>query len=59
MSTQNVLNEEQLLECQICLMEVPVSESDNDEASDYVMHYCGLECYARWVTQENIELVAR
>ena len=31
--------------CEICLREIPVSEAKSDEASDYVVCFCGLDCY--------------
>jgi hypothetical protein len=34
--------------CEICLKEVPTSEAKSEEASDYVFHFCGLECYEKW-----------
>lgn len=34
--------------CEICLKEVPVTEAVVPEASDYVVHFCGLECYEKW-----------
>ena len=34
--------------CGACEREVPVSEAVVREASDYMAHFCGLECYARW-----------
>lgn len=34
--------------CTICLKEVPASEAKSDEASDYVRHFCGLNCYDKW-----------
>ena len=36
------------VECEICLKEIPLSEAKNAEAVDYVHHFCGLECYAKW-----------
>ncbi len=36
------------LECRVCLEEIPASEKDSAEATDYVAHYCGLACYAQW-----------
>jgi hypothetical protein len=33
--------------------EVPVSEAVVPEAVDYVVHLCGLECYARWRNQST------
>lgn len=39
--------------CDICLKEVPVSEAEVPEASDYVAHFCGLECYTVWKEQKE------
>lgn len=38
----------QVIECQVCLCEIPKSAATSDEASDYVRHFCGLECYDEW-----------
>lgn len=37
-----------LVKCEICLKEVPKSEAKISEAQDYVMHFCGLDCYDKW-----------
>lgn len=34
--------------CEICLKEVPITEATVPEATDYVVHFCGLECYEKW-----------
>jgi Domain of unknown function (DUF3330) len=34
--------------CAVCEHEVPLSEAPVREASDYMAHYCGLDCYDRW-----------
>lgn len=52
-TTQQVQNE--LVSCEICLKEVPVSEAKNEEGADYVMHYFGLECYSQWKQQTDEE----
>jgi hypothetical protein len=39
--------------CEICLKEIPVSEAKSEEASGYVAHFCGLECYAIWKAQQQ------
>ena len=39
--------------CEICLKEVPISEAKSDEASDYMLYFCGLECYAKWQSQKS------
>jgi hypothetical protein len=45
----------EIVECEVCFKEIPVSEAKMDEAADYVHHFCGLECYARWREQEPKE----
>lgn len=40
--------EDALIACEICRKEVPLSEAKVPEATDYVAHFCGLECYAVW-----------
>jgi len=44
---------DEIVACEVCLKEVPISEAKSDEASDYVFHFCGLECYAKWKEQNN------
>lgn len=34
--------------CDICKKEIPQSEALTDEASDYVAHFCGLDCLEHW-----------
>ena len=40
--------ETEMVACEICLKEVPHSETEMEEVGDYVMHFCGLECYEKW-----------
>jgi hypothetical protein len=37
-----------LVACEVCLKQVPVSEATVPEATDYFVHFCGLECYEKW-----------
>jgi len=37
-----------IVACESCLAEIPASEAKSDEATDYVMHFCGLECHQKW-----------
>ena len=39
--------------CEICMKEIPISEAKSDEASGYVLNFCGLECYAKWQSQQS------
>lgn len=36
------------VECEVCLKEIPYSEVGIVEADDYVMYFCGLDCYRQW-----------
>lgn len=36
------------LACSVCRREIPPSAAIWRESSDYVAHFCGLECYDRW-----------
>ena len=40
----------EIIMCEICLNEIPRSVSSS-EGQDYVYHFCGLACYARWAGQ--------
>ena len=42
----------QLLYCKLCLKEIPPSGASSDETSDYVAHFCGLDCYEQWRQQQ-------
>lgn len=57
MTTSVMLVDVELIECEICLREIPVTEATNPEATDYVVHYCGLECYAKWTTQDAGQII--
>ena len=37
------------VKCEVCLKEVPLSEAHVPEAEDYVVSFCGLECYDKWI----------
>ncbi len=37
--------------CEVCLKEVPKSEATVPEATDYVVYFCGLDCYQKWKSQ--------
>lgn len=51
MNAEPVALQLESLSCEVCLREIPVSEAKSEEASDYVVYLCGLDCYQRWVTQ--------
>lgn len=39
---------EVMVECEVCLKEIPASAAKNEEVQDYVAHFCGIECFAKW-----------
>lgn len=45
-----------IIHCDVCMKEIPVSEAKNAEAQDYVLHFCGLECYDIWSNQAAAEI---
>ncbi|MGC2166751.1 MAG: DUF3330 domain-containing protein [Gallionella sp.] len=51
MNQEDVTMERELVACEICLKEVPQSEAAIPEATDYVTHFYGLECYELWKRQ--------
>ena len=38
--------------CEVCLKEIPQSEAKVVEVDDYVVNFCGLECYEKWQKEE-------
>ena len=39
--------------CEICMKEVPLNEAINPETDDYVVYFCGLDCYDKWKKQDK------
>ncbi len=34
--------------CEVCHKEIPLSEAARFEVEDYMVYFCGLECYSTW-----------
>ncbi|MFV1985185.1 MAG: DUF3330 domain-containing protein [Thiohalomonadales bacterium] len=51
MNTKIDLTDEELISCEICIKEFPACDAKISEIDDYVMHFCGLECYDKWHKQ--------
>jgi hypothetical protein len=51
MATSDKSIEASRVSCEVCLKEVPLSEAIIPEATDYFVHFCGLECYEKWKTR--------
>ena len=41
------------ISCEVCLKEIPLSEAKSEEATDYVVYFCGLDCYETWSSQDE------
>lgn len=39
--------------CATCLKEVPKSEAKSCEAEDYVLHFCGIDCFDQWRREQQ------
>ena len=45
--------EPETVSCEVCFKEIPISEAKSVKATDYIMYYCGLDCYDKWSKQEE------
>jgi hypothetical protein len=41
-----------LVPCEICRKEIPKSVALSAEDRDYVMYFCGVDCYEEWSTDQ-------
>ena len=48
MSDKDKSEESETVPCDVCLKEIPRSEAQISEVDDYVLHFCGIECYDKW-----------
>lgn len=53
MTEKLVPAEPELIDCEICLKEIPEAAAMTEEGKDYVLHFCGLECYAAWKQKQG------
>lgn len=42
-----------LVECEVCLKEIPESAVFTPEGAEYVGHFCGIECYQVFLRQRR------
>ena len=55
MSEKMTPEEPEHISCDICLKEIPIDEAQSPEATEYVVHFCGLECYEKWKQEEQLQ----
>ncbi len=48
--------DEPVLQCSVCLKEIPKSLVKSEEVQEYVYYFCGDECYSQWETNGKTEL---
>lgn len=53
MTEQKEVIEPDKITCEACFKEIPISEAKSVKATDYIMYYCGLDCYEKWKKQEE------
>jgi hypothetical protein len=44
---------EQLLNCDVCLKEIPAESGEYFETDAYVRHFCGIDCYRKWQQEKK------
>ena len=55
MAEQDKPNDHDIIPCEVCLKEIPTTEAKTTEGTDYVVHFCGLDCYEQWRDKEQDE----
>lgn len=43
----------QKVNCEVCLKEIPKTDAKCTEVHDYVMYFCGLDCYQEWSSKNE------
>ena len=51
--TEKVKLSDDQISCEICMKEIPATNAKSVEMNDYIVHFCGLECYAKWQHQDE------
>ena len=41
--------------CEVCRREIPKSEARSAEGKDYVLYFCGLDCYEAWRAKDETD----
>jgi hypothetical protein len=55
MSEKMTPKEPEHVSCDICMKEIPIDEAKSSEATDYVVHFCGLECFEKWKQKKQLQ----
>lgn len=49
MAKTDTTEKEGVVACEVCLKEIPRSTARSLEGPDYVYHFCGSQCYEKWL----------
>ena len=52
MATGKLIDAERVA-CEVCLKEIPKSEAKSPEGTEYVLYFCGLDCYQKWESVQS------
>lgn len=44
----NTIDDSTIINCSVCCKEIPLDVIFTPEGAEYVEHFCGLDCYARF-----------
>ena len=55
MSEKMTPQEPEHVACEICMKEIPRDEANSSEGADYVVHFCGLECFEKWKKKKQLQ----
>lgn len=53
MSEKLTPREPEHVSCETCMKEIPLDEAKSSEGTDYVIHFCGLECFEKWQQKQR------
>lgn len=45
--------DEPLLQCNVCLKEIPKSLAKSEEGDEYVYYFCGGDCHDKWLKENG------
>jgi len=46
----------EMIDCEVCLSEIPADSGVNIESADYTYHFCGVQCYGEWKKRNAFRL---
>jgi hypothetical protein len=53
MVDKSIPAEVEVVSCAVCQKEIPKSVALSSEDQDYILHFCGLDCYEEWSADQT------